>query len=96
MSMVGAGKATIARITAERFGCKDEALLNLIEKLAAADIVIGKPQLFKSELHPQEPGVLRAEVPFYQLTGPAVFISGSMDGKPFMVTLTGPAVEDFA
>lgn len=80
MSMAGAGKATIARITAERFGCKDEALLQLIEKLAAADIVIGKPAFCpKSNSNPD----------FYELTG-------TMDGKDFRLVLSGPAVDDFA
>ena len=86
MSMQGVGKATIARITAERFGCKDEALLKLIEKLAASDIVIGKPAFFGADL-PEHT---------YAISKACYTLEGTMDGKPFMLTLSGPAVEEFA
>jgi hypothetical protein len=83
-TILGSGKATIARITAERFGCKDEALLQLIEKLAAADIVVnGKPEFC-------------AGSPEFGDGKPRYILRGTMDAKPFLVTLTGPAVEDFA
>lgn len=86
MGMAGAGKATIARITAERFGCKDEALLQLIEKLAAADIVVGKPEFFAADL-PEH---------IYSISKACYSLRGTMDGKPFMLCLSGPAVDDFA
>jgi hypothetical protein len=76
MTMIASGKATIARITAERFGCTDPATLLLIERLAASDIVVGPPVM------------LQGPEPFYTM-------SGTMDGKKFLLTLSGPAVAAF-
>jgi hypothetical protein len=70
------GRATIARITAERLGCKDPTLLKLIERLASSNIEM------------KEPEFSRDPEPFY-------FLSGTMDGKQFRITLSGPAVVDF-
>ena len=42
-------RATIARITAQRLGCKDDRLLKLIERLATSDIAIESAS-FKTEV----------------------------------------------
>lgn len=78
--MTNLGRATIARITAQRLGCKDERVLKLIEKLASADLVVEEsPTFFGGQ------GV----------ADPFCLIVGTMDGKRFELTLAGEAVKDF-
>jgi len=74
------GRAVIANITAKRLGCTDPTLLKIIERLACAKIEVQRPQYSESNAAKE----------------PLFFLAGSVDGKPFIVTISGEAIREFA
>ncbi|HEY1939473.1 MAG TPA: hypothetical protein VGJ33_16205 [Candidatus Angelobacter sp.] len=81
--MAATGKGAIARMTAQRFGCKDEKLLTLIENLASREIVVGTPVF--------TPAKTEGTTTLHSY----YVVRGTMDDKPFQLTLEGPAIDDF-